>query len=228
MTPRPTAVITGASRGIGRAIAVRLAPDHDIVALARNREQLDSLVKDIVGAGGTCRPLAVDITDGDAVAAALGDVAADVVVNNAGIGNMKPFLELTWQEWKQTVDTNVNALYHVTHAVLPGMVRRGRGHVITIGSIAGRSAFRNGTCYGGTKHFVAGWAESLMLEVRDSGVRVSVVNPGSVATDFFTDDRDSSWMLRAEDVAEAVAYVLAQPDHALVHAVEVRASRPLK
>lgn len=225
---RPTALVTGASRGIGRAIALRLAAEYDVVAVARSEEELDTLADDVGALGGSCHSLVLDVTDGAAVRAALADLEVDVVINNAGVGNMKPFLDLSWEEWKQTVDVNVNALYHVTHAVLPGMVKRGNGHVITIGSIAGRSAFKNGTCYGGTKHFVAGWAESLMLEVRDAGVRVSVVNPGSVATSFFTDDRDSSWMLQPEDVAETVAHVLSAPPHALVHSVEVRASMPKK
>ena len=226
----PTAVITGASRGIGRATALRLAADHDIVALARSRPELDTLARDVAAAGGRCTPLAVDVTDAAAVSAALSGVAADVLVNNAGMGVMMPFLELTAEEWHRMVDVNFNALYHVTRAVLPGMVSRGRGHIVVIGSIAGRSAFVGGSCYAATKWAVMGFTESLMLEVRDRGVKVSVVSPGSVATDFggTGEYKAKTWALRAEDVADAVAHTLATPPHVLIHRVEVRAANPRK
>jgi 3-oxoacyl-[acyl-carrier protein] reductase len=224
----PTAIVTGASRGIGRAIALRLAPAYDIVALARSRQELDALAKEVAGAGGRCRTIAVDVSDGPAVARALDGIDADVLVNNAGIGVLKPFLELSADEWHRMVDVNLNALYHVTHAVLGGMVARGRGHIVFIGSITGRTAYAGGSCYAATKWAVMGLSESLMLEVRDRGVKVSVVSPGSVATDFggTGDFKAKSWALRPEDVAEAVANVIDTPPHFLVHLVEVRAANP--
>jgi NADP-dependent 3-hydroxy acid dehydrogenase YdfG len=109
------------------------------------------------------------------------------------------------------------------------MVARGRGHVVTIGSLAGRNTFAGGTCYTGTKHFVMGFSESLMLEVRDRGVKVSVVMPGSVATGFGRSrggDAGDSWKLQAEDVAEAVAHVVDTPPHVLVSRVEMRPRLP--
>jgi 3-oxoacyl-[acyl-carrier protein] reductase len=114
----------------------------------------------------------------------------------------------------------------VTHAVLPGMVERRRGHVVTIGSIAGRNAFVGGTCYAATKHFVMGFSESLMLEVRDSGVKVSVVLPGSVNTDLFPEGTDRSWMLRPEEVADSVRHVIDAPDGVLISSLEVRPLSP--
>ncbi len=221
---RPTAVITGASRGIGRAIALRLAAGHDIVAVARSQGDLETLTLEIDGAGGRCRPVPVDLTDGHAVAAALAGVHAEVLVNNAGVGIMKPLLAMTPEEWHRQVDVNLNALYHVTRSVLPGMVARGRGHVVIIGSIAGRSAFEGGTAYTATKHAVMAFAESLLLEVRDQGVKVSVVSPGGVATEFGGGDAaGKAWALKPEDVAEAVARVLATPPNVLVHRLELRA-----
>jgi 3-oxoacyl-[acyl-carrier protein] reductase len=224
----PTALITGASRGIGRAIARRLARTHDVVAVARSADELRTLAEEIGRDGGRCRPLALDVTDGGAVRAALEGTEVDVLVNNAGVGVLKPFLELTPEEWTRMVDVNFNALYHVTRAVLPGMVARERGDVVVVGSIAGRSAFVGGSCYAATKHAVMGFAESLMLEVRDAGVRVAVVSPGSVATGF-SPPRDRGgvdWQLRPEDVAESVAHVVAAPRGVLVHRVEVRALSP--
>ena len=218
---RPIAVVTGASRGIGRAIALRLARNYEIVAVARSHGELDSLAAEIARAGGSCQLRAIDITDADAVRAALGDVDAQVLVNNAGIGTLKPFMELSRDEWRRMVDVNFNALYDVTRAVLPAMLRRRSGHVVVIGSITGRGAFVGGSCYAATKHAVMGFTECLMLEVRDAGVKVSVVSPGSVATHFSTRS-DPSWQLSPEDVAAAVATVLDTPSDVLIHRVEIR------
>ena len=225
--PKQTALITGASRGIGRATALRLSRDFDIIAVARHKPDLDSLAREIEAAKGTCRTIALDLTDHAATDSALAGVDCDVLVNNAGVGPVKPFLELTAEEWHRIFDLNVNALFHVTRSVLPGMVKRGRGHVIVVGSIAGRGAFIGGTAYAASKHAVAGFAECLMLEVRDRGVKVSTVSPGSVATDF-SGRSDASWMLSAADVAESIAHILATPPGVLVHSLEVRALAPPK
>jgi 3-oxoacyl-[acyl-carrier protein] reductase len=225
---RQTAVITGASRGIGRAIALRISATHHVVALARTRGELDSLANEIQSHGGSCDTIESSVADAKAVARALDGIRADVLVNNAGVGFLKPMLELTPDEWQTMVDVNFNALFHVTRAVLPGMVARGRGHIVMIGSIAGRSAFVGGTCYAATKHAVMAFSESLMLEVRDRGVKVSVVNPGSVATSFSTRERDTSWMLTADDVADAVIDAIDTPPRVLVHRIEVRAAMPKK
>jgi len=219
--PKPVAVVTGASRGIGRATALRLSADYEVVAIARSQDELDSLVAEIARQGGDCHPIVLDLTDPDAVAAALANVDAQVLVNNAGVGYLKPFLELSRDEWSQMVDLNFNALFDVTRALLPRMIARKSGHVVVIGSIAGRSAFVGGSCYAATKHAVMAFTECLMLEVRDNGVKVSVVNPGSVATSF-SSRSDPSWMISPEDVAEAVAAVLDTPPTVLIHRLEVR------
>lgn len=220
--PKPIALVTGASRGIGRATALRLSNDFDIVAAARSANDLEALRLEIETHGGKCTAIAVDLARPDDVERALRGVNADVLINNAGVMSQKPFLELTPDEWQSMVDVNFNALYHVTRAVLPGMVERRRGHVVIIGSIAGRSAFVGGTCYAATKHAVAGFAECLMLEVRDFGVKVSTVNPGSVATELTPGGSARSWPLKSEEVADAVAFVVSQPGNVLVHAVEIR------
>jgi 3-hydroxy acid dehydrogenase / malonic semialdehyde reductase len=222
---RLTALVTGASRGIGRAVCARLARDgYDIIAIARNEAELESLSIEVSQLGGKCRVIALDLTHNAAIAAALYGVEADVLVNNAGLGVTKPFTELSPDEWHKMTDLNINALFHVTRAVLPGMLLRGSGHVCTIGSIAGRSAFAGGSCYAATKAFVNSWAESLLLEVRDRGVKVSVVTPGGVATAFGgkTPSAADDWKLSAADVADAVSYVIGTPASVLVHRVEVR------
>jgi NADP-dependent 3-hydroxy acid dehydrogenase YdfG len=226
---KPVAVVTGASRGIGRAIALRLSRTHRIVAIARNAELLGILAEEIGASGGECRALVLDLADPAAIETALRNVDADVLVNNAGVITRKPLLGLTPDEWREMMDVNVSALFHATRSLLPGMVERRRGHIVNIASIAGRSAFPGGTGYVATKHAVLGFSESLMLEVREFGVKVSVVMPGSVATDMIVgDSTDQSWMLRPEDVAEVVAQILVMPSHALTYQVEVRASNPRK
>jgi NADP-dependent 3-hydroxy acid dehydrogenase YdfG len=225
MSPRPAAVVTGASRGIGRAIAKRLAERYEVVAVARSAAELETLAQEIEQAGGCCRPLSLDITDAAAVERSLADVEADVLVNNAGVGTLRPLLELTPDDWKRMVDVNFNALFYVTRALLPGMVERKSGFIVNIGSLAGRSSFVGGACYAATKHAVVGFSESLMLEVRDSDVRVSVIMPGSVDTDFSSRRTDASWKLTAQEVAEAVWYVVTQPARALVSRVEMRPAK---
>ena len=209
-----TALVTGASRGIGRAIAERLGREgYEVIAAARSRTELDEVVAAIGAAGGRARAVVLDVGDPQAVAAALTGAEVDVLVNNAGIGILKPFIELTAADWQRTLDVNVNALYHVTHAVLTGMIERRSGHICTIGSIAGRGAFVGGACYAASKAFVTAWSESLMLEVR-----------GSVTSHFgdhVPSDTDA-WKLGAADVADTVAYVVSTPPNVLVHRAEVR------
>jgi len=224
--PRPVALVTGASRGIGRAIALRLAATHDLVLVARDTDKLTEVAVACEALGASVQTIAMDVRNGLAAASALTGLHVDVLVNNAGVAVLKPFLEMTAEEWSRQVDVNVNALYHVTRAVLPGMVQRGRGHVCIIGSTAGRNTFVGGTCYTGTKHFVMGFAESLMLEVRDAGVGVSVVTPGSVATELFPEGTNTEWMLEPDNVADAVAFAVTAPPHMLVHRLEVRPLSP--
>jgi 3-oxoacyl-[acyl-carrier protein] reductase len=226
---KPIAVVTGASRGIGRAIALRLSETHEVVAIARDAAKLVQLAKEITSRGGVCSVEPLDLADASAIERQLHGVQADVLVNNAGVITRKPLLRLTPDEWQEMMDVNVSALFHLTRQLLPGMIDRGHGHIINIASIAGRSAFPNGTGYVATKHAVLGFSESLMLEVRDAGVKVSVVMPGSVATDMkVSDSTDQSWMLKPEDVAGVVAQILSMPSHALTYQVEVRASNPKK
>jgi 3-oxoacyl-[acyl-carrier protein] reductase len=232
MSTRRIAVVTGASRGIGRAIARRLARTHEVVAVARSEDELASLASEIEGEGGACRALPLDITDAGAVHGALGDLACDALVNNAGVGHIKPLLDLSVEEWRQMVDVNFNAMFYVTRALLPGMIRRGGGDVVNIGSLAGRNSFVGGTGYAGTKHAVMALTESLMLEVRQQNVRVSVVMPGSVATELRTTNTGlgnadrTDWMLTPEDIAESVAFIVERRDNVLVSRMEIRPNRP--
>jgi 3-oxoacyl-[acyl-carrier protein] reductase len=224
----PTVLVTGASRGIGRAIALRLAPRWRVIALARTASELETLAAEVKGKGGSCDPLVLDITDAPAVQHALEGRKVDAIVNNAGVGVMKPLVELDADEWHRMMGVNLNAVFYVTRALLPGMIERGRGHVVIIGSLAGKSGFAGGTGYCATKFAVNGFAESLMLEVRHAGVKVSVVMPGSVATTFSRSGHDQSWKLMADDVAASVEFLLDTPSRMLVDRIEMRPLNPPK
>lgn len=223
------ALVTGASRGIGRAIAERLAERHEIIAVARSGTALREVARSIEEGGGRCRTIVLDVSDAAAVAAALGALEVDVLVNNAGLGIMKPVADLTVEEWRRQVGVNLDGMFYVTHAVLPGMLARKRGYIVNIGSLAGRNSFPGGACYSATKHAVIGFSESLMLEVRDSGVRVTVIMPGSVDTEFSGHaPGQAPWKLTPGDVAESVFYVVGQPPRAMISRVEMRPAQPLK
>jgi 3-oxoacyl-[acyl-carrier protein] reductase len=219
-------LVTGASRGIGRAIAERLAERYEIVAVARSAKELEDVARSIESRGGRCRSIALDVSDHAAVSSALGSLEVDVLVNNAGLGIMKPIAEMSVEEWRRQVSVNLDGMFYVTRALLPGMITRQRGYVVNIGSLAGRNSFVGGACYSATKHAVIGFSESLMLEVRDAGVRVTVIMPGSVDTEFSGHAAGNApWKLTPADVAESVWYVVSQPDRALVSRVEMRPAR---
>jgi len=221
-----TALVTGASRGIGRAIAERFAERYEIVAVARSAKELEDVARSIESRGGRCRSIALDVSDHAAVSSALGSLEVDVLVNNAGLGIMKPIAEMSVEEWRRQVSVNLDGMFYVTRALLPGMITRQRGYVVNIGSLAGRNSFVGGACYSATKHAVIGFSESLMLEVRDAGVRVTVIMPGSVDTEFSGHAAGNApWKLTPADVAESVWYVVNQPERALVSRVEMRPAR---
>ena len=227
------ALVTGASRGIGLAIATRLARHgYAVGCAARDEEALDRLVTGISAESGSALGIAFDVREPDDCRHAAASVEErfgpiDVLVNNAGIGGFAPAQELEVAEWDRIVSTNLSGVFYLTRAVLPGMVSRGRGHVVTIASIAGHRGFAGGAAYAASKHALVGFHESLMLDVRGKGVRTTLISPGSVDTAFFPDDdRDRGWMLRPEDVAQAVEFALAAREGALVEQIVLRPHRP--
>lgn len=223
-----TAVVTGASKGIGRAIALTLSSRYRVVALARDGAALQSLAQTVRDSGGECLVREADLRKAESIANALEGISADVLINNAGVMFKNAFVDQTPEEWHAMIDVNLNAIYYVTRALLPGMLERQRGYIVNIASIAGKNALPGAACYAATKHALIGLSESLMLEVRDRGVRVSCVLPGSVATELSPGGSKNSWALRPDDVAKCVSDLLTTPAHALVHMVEVRASQPKK
>jgi uncharacterized protein len=184
-----TALITGASSGIGASVARALAREGARVALvARRRDRLEALAHELPT--GAAAAFVCDVRDPRAIAATVGDVAArfgavDVLINNAGVGRYLGFLDSSPEDVAAVFETNLRAALDFTRAVLPGMLARRRGHLVNVGSIAGRIGSRNHSIYCASKFAVAGFSESLLLELEGTGVGVTLVNPGIIDTQFF-------------------------------------------
>ena len=221
-------LITGASRGIGEATARLLhAKGYRVGLMARDEKRLQALAAELEGA----LPLPGDgREEGDwarAVAAmeeAFGELSA--LVNNAGVGVMKPVHELTLEEWRLVLDTNLTgAFLGIRHAV-PALLRRGGGTIVNVGSLAGKNPFKGGAAYNASKFGLLGLAGAAMLDLREANIRVVNVLPGSVDTGFAGNVPGQAWKLRPEDVAQAVLFALEMPGHAMVSEIELRPTRP--
>lgn len=156
----------------------------------------------------------------------------DVLVNNAGVGVFRPVADLTLEEWRSTLDTNLSGAFFCSREALFRFVTRGGGHIVTISSLAGANAFAGGTAYNASKFGLNGFTEAMMQDVRSENVRVSTVMPGSVATGFGGQSQvqdaailGSEWKIWPEDVAEVVRVVLTMPARTLISRVEVRPLR---
>jgi NADP-dependent 3-hydroxy acid dehydrogenase YdfG len=217
-----SALVTGASAGIGAAIAKSLhAAGARMVLCARPSEHLDALAAELRGS----EVLEVDVRDAPALIAALADRPLDIAVANAGLGlGLEPLQRGDPDDWSTMIDTNVKGLLHTVRAVAPGMLARGSGDVVLIGSVAGRQVYPKGNVYCASKWSVRAIYEALRLDLSRPGIRVSTVDPGIVKTDFslvrFKGDapraeavyRDIEH-LNPEDVADAVRYIVTRPPH---------------
>ncbi len=231
-----TALVTGATEGIGRAIAFALgAEGYRVGICARTAARVEETLAELAAAGVTAAGAACDVSDPGSVSAMVAKVTAalgpvDVLVNNAGIGHLKPFADLTLEEWDATMAVNVRSLFLVTREVLPGMRERGDGVIVNIASLAGRNPVVGGTAYAASKHAVLGFAKSLLMEVRKEGIRVFTVCPGSVATGFgrgrTVPKVSRTGILEPEDVAQVVVDALRLPARALASEIDLRPANP--
>ncbi len=224
------AVVTGASRGIGAAIARRLATmGATIVATSRNPESLSQLAQSIRENGGQCEAVPCDVTNlaqveavGRAVEKKYGRL--DILVNNAGIGNFQGKLhELPPDEWERILNTNLRGPYYFIRAFAPLMIRAKSGHIVNISSLAGKNAVPNGAAYAASKWGVNGLSASVAEELRGQNIRVSVICPGSTATEFGDHSaKNESKMLTAEDIAHVVAMIVTQAPQSFVSEISIR------
>ncbi|MBC6609525.1 SDR family NAD(P)-dependent oxidoreductase [Hymenobacter sp. BT507] len=224
-----TALITGASSGIGRATAVALAEaGFRLVLTGRRREKLEELAQQLAPAPTYL--LTFDVRDRAATEAAIGSLPAefqeiDVLLNNAGNAHgLAPIQEGDPADWDAMLDGNVKGLLYVTRAVLPTMTRRRQGHIVNVGSIAGKEAYANGNVYCASKAAVDSLTKGMRLDLLPHGIRVAEVNPGAVETEFsqvrFKGDQERADKvyqgfepLRAEDVADVIRFMVTRPPH---------------
>lgn len=225
------ALVTGATSGIGKATALTLLQNGwGVHAWARRRDRLDALVGEAGAWSGQLQTLEVDVADPGSLEHAFVGLGArageiDVLVNNAGLalGTDKAH-EGKLEDWDQMIDVNVKGLLHVTRAMLPHFVRNKRGHVVNIGSVAGRWTYPGGAVYAASKHAVRAFSEGLRMDLAGTGVRVTNIEPGMVNTEFsevrFGGDKERAdkvyagmTPLSAQDIADCVLWSLQRPAH---------------
>jgi len=225
----PVALVSGATGGIGTAICRRLTENnYRVVAAARNEASLQALSKEL---GDQLHPLVLDVTDAAAVSGFAQGLPSEfseieVLVNNAGhdTGGRKSFEQGSAEQWCDIIETNVQGTIRLTHALIDGMLERGSGHVVNMGSIAGLKPYATGTAYVSSKYAVHGFSDTLRLDYAGRGIRVTEIMPGLVRSGFagqrlgnaqqaqeFYDAHEQC--LQPGDVADTVLYALRQPQH---------------
>lgn len=239
------ALVTGASSGIGEAAAKRLAAEGAVVAVAARRlDRLTTLVAEIESAGGKALAIEADVTDRDQAEAAVARTVEelgrlDTLVNNAGVMLLGPTLEAPIEEWERMVDLNVKGLLYVAKAALPHLVKYAEDgprmvtDLINISSVAGRRARSGSAVYNATKFGVGAFSEALRQEVTERHVRVSLVEPGAVATELSSHNRPEVLeeikgrfgkleRLEAPDIADTIAFIVTRPRHVAINEILVR------
>jgi len=229
---RPIAIVTGASAGIGKATAMALARNnYDVVITGRRSDKLARVEEEIRSkTEADVLSLTFDIRDQEAVKLACGKLSGkwayiDVLVNNAGLAaGLSQIHEGNVDDWEEMIDTNIKGLLYITRIITPGMVKREKGHIINIGSIAGKEAYENGNVYNASKFAVDGLTQAMRIDLVEYGIKVTAVNPGAAQTEFslvrFKGDKekadhvyDGFTPLYAEDIAEAILFVVTRPPH---------------
>ena len=229
---RPIAIITGATAGFGRATAETLARNEfDVVITGRRAEKLESLEEEIRSkTGADVLSLTFDIRDQEAVKQACEKLNGkwadvDLLVNNAGLAaGLSHIHEGVVDDWEQMIDTNLKGLLYITRLISPGMVKRGRGHIVNIGSVAGKESYEMGNVYNATKFAVDGLTQAMRIDLVEHGIKVTAINPGAAETEFslvrFKGDQeeadkvyDGFTPLYAEDIADAILFVVTRPPH---------------
>jgi NAD(P)-dependent dehydrogenase (short-subunit alcohol dehydrogenase family) len=227
------AVVTGGGRGIGAAIARRLAQmGASLVIAGRTRKPLDSTAAAIRSSGGECAAVECDVTSLDSVMRLSSHIEstfgrADVLVNNAGIGGFGgPLHEMPPDAWDEVLNTNLRGVFYSIRAFAPMMIRAGRGHIINISSLAGKNPLPNGAAYAASKWGLNGLSYSVAEELRGHNIRVAVVCPGSTHTELSPHHgRDTKKMLQPDDVAHVVAMLVTQAPQSFASEVLLRPSQ---
>ncbi|MEZ4415662.1 MAG: SDR family oxidoreductase [Gemmatimonadota bacterium] len=228
------AFVTGGTKGIGRAVVERLLAEGARVGFcARSRAEVGQMASELEPRHpGRVFGTDCDVRDATQVARAIGEVASrlgglSVLVNNAGVGVFAPLGELSAEDWHLQIETNLSGVFHCSQAALPHLKAAEGAWIINVGSLASRNAFAGGVGYNASKFGLLGMTEAMMLDLRYDDIRVSLVMPGSVNTEFRGRAVEAdTWRLTSEDVARAVVDLLHYPANAHVSRVELRPSQP--
>jgi 3-oxoacyl-[acyl-carrier protein] reductase len=225
-----TALVTGASRGIGFSIARKLGHMGAKVAIcARDAKKLEDAAARLRSDGVEVLADAADVASAKEIAElvaktekSLGSI--EVLVNNAGVGYFGPVQEADEKNWDSVLDTNLKSVFLLSKTVAPGMIERHTGHIINIGSLAGKNAFKGGAIYCASKWGLMGLTECMAEDLREYGIRVSVICPGSVATDFLSpaSKKNPQKMLEPDDIAHAVEMLVTQAPQSFISEVLIR------
>lgn len=228
-----TAIVTGGTRGIGRAVVHALLQEGASVAFCGRTQE--SVGAALAGFGPDHKAFGAeaDVRKAESVERFVAEVEAkfggvDILVNNAGVGVFRPVAELTPEDWDRVIGTNLTGVFHFCRACLPLFRKRGGGQVVNISSLAGRNPFAGGAAYNASKFGLNGFSEAMMLDHRQENVRVSLIAPGSVDTEFSPRTGAGDWKIAAADVAEVVLAILTMPARTLVSLVEMRPAKPRK
>jgi short-subunit dehydrogenase len=240
MLDKPVALVTGSSRGIGKAIAGKFSRQGFAVALtARHEKDLKNAAQEIENESGQpTLTIPADLKDDQQLTRIPEEVIKnwgriDVLVNNAGLGYLKPFLELKVEEFREMMDLNMTAVFGLTQQVIPHMIERESGTIINIASLAGKNGFKSGTGYAASKWALRGFAQCLMLEVREYDIRVVTIFPGSVQSSFGSGGRSAASTpaknkMQPEDIAETAFMAVKMPQRTMVSEIDMRPSNPSK
>ena len=228
-----TAIVTGGTKGIGRAIVEALARAGASVSLCgRTEDTARQAAKEVAEqTGAHVLGNSLDVRDEQAVKEYFESLDSqfeqiDVLVNNAGIGIFSPVAELTFQNWKDTLETNLSGVFYCCREALPRMKKSGGGAIVNISSLAAKNPFAGGAAYNASKFGLNGFSEAMMLDHRKDKIRVTSIMPGSVDTDFGRSTERADWKIAPEDVAEVVLAVLRMPERTTISRVEIRPSIP--
>lgn len=226
------AIVTGGNRGIGKEIALHLGREGcRVVVAGRDLKSLQGSVQAIEKAGGQGYAVKADVRKVKDVQTLVQKALqkfgrVDFLINNAGIGRFAEIVNMSDEDFQETLETNLFGVFYCTRAVLPAMIKQQQGHIVNISSLAGKNNFAAGAAYCASKHGLIAFAECLMLEVRHHNIKVSTICPGSVQTSFSRGFKDKEWALTATDVAGAVIDVLSTSSQSLISLVDLRPLRP--
>jgi 3-oxoacyl-[acyl-carrier protein] reductase len=232
------ALVTGAGRGIGRAIALALAQEGAKVALAARRQnELENVAQEIRALKSEALVIPTDMQDEQQIRAMTAKTVShfgglQILVNNAGLGYFKPVAELATAEWDEMFDVNLRGVFLATRQAIPHLRQAKESFIINVASLAGKNTFVNGGGYTATKWGLRAFSHCLMLEERQHGVRVLVVCPGSVDTDFALTGRANSphskkkEIILPQDVAETIVMSIKMPQRTMVSEIDIRPTNP--